>query len=74
MKEENIKMEKLPNYGEHMTVRKFISYVKSGCFIDYDGYGNYATKSQMSNISVYPSEIERGEVNKNFTHIVWFNR
>jgi hypothetical protein len=45
-----------------------------GGFIDYDGIGNYATNTQMSNIEIYPSDIKSGTYRKDFTHIVWFNR
>ena len=34
------KFEDLPDYGEVMTLKDFVKNVKSGGFIDYDGYGN----------------------------------
>lgn len=87
-----IKLEKIPDYGHHMTLEHFIECCMDGGFIDYDGYGKYATATQMSNKSVYPSEItgrgeelnyETGEwkkikvpivIDRNFTHVVWFNK
>jgi len=57
-----------------MTLETFIANVNCGGFIDYDGIGNYATNTQMSNIEIYPSDIKSGTYRKDFTHIVWFNR
>jgi len=67
-------MEAIPKYGDHMTLKDFIKNVKSGGFIDYDGSGNYATETQMSDITIYPSDINSGVYRKDFSHIVWFNR
>ena len=58
-----IKLEDLPSYGDHMTLKKFIEYCKDGCFIDYDGHGKYATKTKISNKTIVPSDITgRGEI------------
>jgi hypothetical protein len=67
-------MELIPEYGDHMTIVSFIDNCKAGGFIDYDGSGNYATDKEMSDISVYPSDIKAGKYRKDFTHIVWFNK
>jgi hypothetical protein len=53
----NIKLEPLPNYGEHMTLDRFIEDCKSGSLIDYDGLGYYATKDNISNKSIVPSDV-----------------
>jgi len=68
------KMKAIPNYGDHMTLEEFIENVNDGGFIDYDGSGHYATETEMSDISIYPSDIEGNSYRKDFTHIVWFNR
>ena len=67
-------MEPIPDYGDHMTMGKFVRYCKDGGFIDYDGSGNYATATEMSDISVSPSDIMSGVYRKDFTHVVWFNK
>jgi hypothetical protein len=67
-------MELIPDYGDHMTLEVFINACKSGGFIDYDGYGQYATETKMSNEIVCPSDIESGNINEKYTHVVWFNR
>jgi len=41
------KLESIPDYGDHMTLEDFIEYCKHGSFIDYDGYGRYATDTQI---------------------------
>lgn len=68
------KMRGIPSYGDHMTLEEFVSYCKSGMFIDYDGSGNYATESQESNIDIHPSDVALGKIRKDFTHVVWYNK
>ena len=50
-------LEPIPYYGTHMTLKRFIQYVKDGCFIDFDGDGYYATKTKMTNKRIEPSDI-----------------
>jgi hypothetical protein len=69
-------MEPIPNYGDHMTIQEFQSMVNVGLFTDYDGHGVYATATEMSDITVHPSDLYGREDGrgKNFTHVVWFNK
>lgn len=70
-----ITMGPLPTYGDLMTLTDFMDDVKAGYFIDYDGHGNYATETEMSNKRIYPSDVKKGDVEtERFTHVVWFNR
>jgi hypothetical protein len=69
-----LKMEPLPDYGDLMTLGDWLDCVESGGFIDYDGLGRYATDKEMSNIYVVPSDVEKGKVDKSWSHVVWFNR
>ena len=77
---EQLKWEPIVKDGEWpdyvMTIQEFIDTVKYGGFIDYDGYGNYANADMKSNAMVYPSDVEKGlmEKDERFTHIVWYNR
>lgn len=68
----------LPEYGDHMTMQDWISCVECGGFIDYDGYGCYATKTKMlSNGKLYhikPSDLKAGKINRKWSHVVWFNK
>lgn len=67
-------MEPIPSYGDHMTMEHFVNCCQVGGFIDYDGSGQYATATEMSDIIVEPSDIKSGVYRKDFTHVVWFNR
>lgn len=75
-KKTEVEWEDIPDYGDHMTLTEWKSCVKSGGFIDYDGFGNYASNNQMSNITLSPSDYHNKRMvrNSNFTHIVWFNK
>lgn len=58
-----------------MTIGEFKLLIDTGMFSDYDGHGNYATETEMSDVVVFPSDLYgredgRGEA---FTHVVWFN-
>lgn len=72
--EKEYTLKSIPSYGDLFTMVEFIDCVKSGGFIDSDGCGNYATKDQMSDIEVKPSDIRSGVYRKDFTHVVWFNK
>lgn len=67
----------IPDYGRVFTIGEWIYNVEDGWLIDDDGYGKFATKTEMSNIMVCPSDIQRQDKIdwfNQFTHIVWFNR
>lgn len=66
--------EEIPKYGDVMTLDDFIECCDGGGFIDYDGSGNYATEDHMTNISINPSDVDKGTIRKDFYKIVWFNR
>lgn len=68
----DVKMESIPDYGDIMTIDQFYENCKCGGFIDYDGFGYYATDKEMSNIVVRPHEYK--QLDWKWTHIVWFNR
>lgn len=72
--ENEYNLEPIPDYGDHMTIEKFIDYCNSGMFIDSDGSGYYATKDQQSNIPIYPSDVKARKYRKDFSHVVWFNK
>lgn len=78
IKSENAEWEDLPDYGDLMPVHEFVGHVKSGGFIDDDGYGKYSDGKRMSNITIYASDITNPKKDlirrKDFTHVVWFNK
>lgn len=68
-------LDSLPDYGHLYPLEEFINHCKDGCFIDWDGIGYYATNDQIDReLEAKPSEILKGKVNKNFTHVMWFNK
>ena len=67
-------LQEIPNYGDIMTLEYFIKNVKIGGFIDYDGSGNYLEFNKMTNIDIYPSDVEFDKVRRQFDRIIWFNR
>lgn len=69
-------LESLPNYGDHMTLEQFKSACDCGLFIDYDGFGCFATETKMTKQEIWPSKFLAGdfEIDDNITHIVWFNK
>lgn len=65
--------EKLPDYGDLMTVKDFVEACKIGAFIDYDGMGHPVKgKRMMGGMTISPSKLK--EIPKDATHILWFNR
>ena len=72
--EKKIMFSPLSEYGDHMTLKEWLDNVESCGFIDYDGHGNLATSSEVSNISICPSEAEGYDFPKWATHIEWYNR
>jgi restriction endonuclease S subunit len=66
--------DNLPSYGHVMSLEDFIENVKSGGFIDYDGYGNYIRDGKESNIMILPSDVKHDMVRKDFDNIIWYNR
>ena len=64
-------MKPIPDYGDHMTLREFIDNVESGGFIGYDGFGKYATATEMSDTIVYPSDVQVFDAHdRKWTHVV----
>jgi hypothetical protein len=66
----------IPEYGDLMTLKEFISCCKSGGFINYDGTGYFATEEGYNRYErAIPSNIVKGiQIHKWATHVMWFNR
>lgn len=69
-----LKFEPHNEWGDLMTLQDFLGCVECGAFIDYDGYGELATATTVSNIEISPSEVKRFEFPEWATHILWYNR
>lgn len=66
--------EDIKDDDDHMTLEHFQELVECGGFIDYDGYGVYASENKKSNKTVVPSDLENGGFDKRYSHVVWYNR
>lgn len=66
--------EELSTYGTIMSLKDFVDCCNCGGFIDYDGSGNYIRNGQMSDITIFPSDVKSNMIRKDFDEIIWFNR
>lgn len=64
----------IPEYGNLMSLQSFKESVEDGSLTDYDGHGNYSTATQMSDITINPSNIEDDTYFRSYSHVVWFNK
>jgi hypothetical protein len=67
-------MDKIDAADDVMTIKEFINAVKSGIFIDTDGYGRYVKDGKKTNIEILPSDVKFQAIRKDFNTIVWFNK
>lgn len=65
-------LDPLPEHGTLIPVAKFVSAVRSRGFIDYDGFGHWATATGVSPLVVRPSTL--GDPPSWATHVLWYNR
>ena len=69
-----IKKEKIHS-GDVFTLETFIENCECGGFTDYGGFGYYSDGIyEYEDFVVYPSAIVEGIINRDFSHVVWFNR
>lgn len=61
----------LPDYGDHMTLREFVSSVQDGILTPDDGSGRFATETEMFKGTDCFDFKNRP---KEATHVVWFNK
>ena len=66
--------EKIPDYGDVFTMGDFVNACQIGAFINYDGYGQYATDKIMFRDMILPSHVTKRNNVKNYPYVVWFNR
>jgi len=67
-------LNEMSEYGDQMSLKEFLSNVKCGGFIDYDGYGYYTKDGKETNVIILPSDVKHKKVRKDFDSIIWFNR
>lgn len=74
-------LEPISDVGDQMSIAQFYETVMDGGFIDYDGFGHYATDTQQRKTVIKPSDV-RAHLLKDgadpratgFNRVVWFNR
>ena len=71
---QDYELEPLDNIGHLIPFNEFIDDCQFGGFIDSEGFGVYANKTQQSNIEINPSDITSGKFRKDFTHVMWYNK
>ena len=68
----------LPNYGDLFTIKEFKELCDDGCFIDWDGTGQYSDEEFIYgdpwNDTANPSDFRAGNIRTDFTHVMWFNK
>ena len=74
LSKKDYKLKDIPDYGDFMTLEEFAECCMYKGFIDSDGFGYYATKDKMTDITINPSDITTGEYKKDFPNVVWFNK
>lgn len=72
--ENDFNLHDISEVGDKMTLKKFVDCCKCGGFIDYDGFGYYATETQESSIKISPSDVTNNKYRKDFPYIIWYNR
>lgn len=57
---------------------EFIEDCKGGWLTDYDGYGYYSNSKisheDRDDLRVYPSQIIKGVINRDYKYVHWYNR
>ena len=68
--------EKEVGVGDVFPLESFIEECKAGGFIDDDGDGylSHDGKKYTESRSIRPSDLVRGNVNKKFNYVIWFNK
>lgn len=70
-----VRLEKIPSYGDKMTLVNFLECCRTGALVDYDGTGRLATVDRITDIRILPSDLSLLETAPDsLDHVVWFNR
>ena len=67
-------IDKIDAADDVMTIKEFTNAVKSGIFIDTDGYGRYIKGNKKTNITILPSDVKYQTIRRDFDTIVWFSQ
>lgn len=64
----------IEEHDDVYTLDDFLETCKSGMFVDSDGSGHYAKEGVIYWANANPSDFMAGRINKEYTHVVWFNK
>lgn len=67
-------MRPIPSYGLRIELKEWVRLVRGGCYKDKDGWGKYATETEMTEITIFPSYVRNKMIKYKYKYIVWFNR
>jgi len=67
--------DEISKYADVFPIEDFVQDCKDGLFINGDGFGNPVMGNKMNgDVDIYPSMIRRGDYDKRYTHIAWYNK
>lgn len=56
------------------TLDEFLDQCQSGMFVNSDGSGSYSKNGFIYWEDAVPSDFISGRINRDYTHVVWFNK
>lgn len=74
LKDQKTLEKAIGTYGMLYTLDEFIERCDCGLFTEYDGTGEYSDGVLLSGEPAYPSEIFAGDIDRFYTHVVWYNK
>lgn len=67
-------LEPLTDIGDLFTIEKFKASVRSGVFVQSNGFGYYVWRDKLTNIPVSIESFKKDEELTMFTHVMWYNK
>ena len=73
---ENIPMRPLSKLDKDclVSIKTFKAWCDCGAVTSYDGCGNYATATEVSDLDADPAAFKKGIIREDFTHVCWYNK
>ena len=68
------RLEPIDDIGDLMTIEHFENACTSGSFVNSDGSGVYAFEDEQTRVDARPSSFKQGDINRLFTHVMWYNK
>lgn len=68
------KMRPICKRDHHITMEEFRAGVECCAYTDDDGYGDFATATEVSDLPLYASKLATTEIPEWATHLVWYNK